>query len=668
MPTDVKVPVVAPVQLGDRQFIVDYTKLRHGYLHRQRPSVDSSPTPGEGSLNPEGSVPRSQTDWSLGGAQEVFDDEPADPRRYHTGRNVQVVRRGRIQLSNKLQQLSTTRGLFFYYGLWTERQFVQTGNSLFWIEFSSPNYTLYRQSITSGPYGGAVTPTAAIGSTTTAMTCLATDGTNYTWVARGGSGVSRATTEAGSFTAAWSSLATNNLVYANGHLLGIAGGGVWEFDSAGAKLGGADIFSHPNVSWIWQGGVAGAGLIYLWGNAGNDSAVYVLSDILQGGTLAPPRIALPMPPGEVVTHMEPIGGAFLVRTNLGLRVVEPDGDILNAGRLIVHRERQTDIPNTPVCVSATTDAVFIGWRNSTTNPDFISRLDLSAFAGEVPAHHLAEYTPPDGTAANNCVSAIKVANRTDTVGASNDLWVLGGTNTGSVRRIWATTINQAPNTLPTAREKASSGTWETGWLTWGLTEPKQPLTVRVITDPMPSGASILVEMILSSGGAVTIGTCDSTGSPSAFDFTLNPATFDPAREFALRFTLNRATTNTSTPVMRHWSARAYIIPTRQVEVWLPVMLYDSVVDERGRKLEQNPMEDYAYLQALVVSGTPVTLKEGGAAAGGELGVPGGGLHSTVIVDDVRLDGLDSDVKGLSGQNHDARFYQGTYFVRCLGAV
>lgn len=670
MPSGYNDTAVLPITLNGRSYQVDLQMYERSLLAAQRASVDQGSTPGEQSINPEGSWPRSQTDWSFGGMQETRDDEDANPRRFYRQANTQAVRRGRIQLSNRLQVMSTTRGgaLFVPVLPWNERLVVQTGNSVFWWEFVSPNYTLYRQTITAGPYGGAITPALAIAATATAMQTLATDGTNTTWMARGGSGVSRATTETGAFTVAWSVVGTNVIAYANGHLLGIAGASVWEFDSAGAKVGGANIFDHPNLSWVWQGAAAGAGRIYLWGAAGNDAAVYVLYDVLSSsGTLAPPKIALPLPPGESCQHMEAVGGVFLMRTNLGVRLVIPNGDALDMGGLITHRDLATDFPSLPTCVSAAAgDTVMVGWRSPLAQPDFIARVDLTRFVAEnTPVMHPCEYQGPDATPTNNGVGPIKVVNRADTQFQSGQLWVWGGNSANTTRRIWAVTLGATPNSDLGSREKVPSGTFDVGWLTFNTSDPKQPVSLRVIHDPIVSGATIDVHLITETGAAIFLVTCN-TGT--ATDFTVNPATIAPSRQFRLRFTLNRGTDPTVTPSVASWTSRAYIQPARQEEIILPIMLQSRVTATgRGPTVMQDVLFEYKALLQLAKDGTAVTLVEGG-------------VSTTVRVDDVKLadQGHYRDYEGRTWSSPSVgtatlppqvpRFIEGIYHVRCVSVV
>jgi hypothetical protein len=648
MATGYSVPADLPIDLNGRQYQLEKEGVRRHVLPRDRPSVNNSPLGGASSLNPEAGVLRVGTDWSLGAGQEMFDDAESDPRRYYRQDSVQAVRRGRIQIPNQLGQLSSSRGgAIFTLVPWTERSFVQTGNSLFWFEFASPNFTLWRASITAGPYS-VPTFNNPITSTATSMLCLATDGTNTTWLTRGGSGVSRATTETGAWTAAWSAVATNVIAYCNGHLLGIVGGTVWEFDNAGAKLGGVDIFTHPNTSWVWQGAVAGAGLIYLWGGAGMENAVYVIDDVLTGGTLAPPKIALPMPAGEYVTHMEPVGGYFVARTNLGIRVFTPNGDILESGPLMLHRPVATDYPNIPICVSAAGgDSVMVAWRNlNSAAGDYISRVDLTRFAGDVPAHHPIEYKPPDGTAANNAIGGIKVAGRVDIPFSQGYLYVLGGNAGGSVRRVWACQMDQVPNSANNLRTRCPSGTFYTGWMTYETQDFKTPIELLFLCESMGSGASIDCYFVDDAGTETLLTSLTPPATGTSVDLT---GLALKVRRFQLRFTLNRTSDQTSTPVLESWQVRCRLIPQRQEEIFLPLQLHPVVQGENDQEIDQDPYDEFVALRALVTAGTAVTLKEGS-------------YSQRVFVDDIQL------ADGTSAMSmDDTAFYEGVYTVRCVGA-
>lgn len=671
MPPGLPDTAILPVKLNGRSYQLLLQQFECGFLPPQRPSTDQSQQPGEQSFNPEGSWFRSQTDWTHGGGQEVRDDDDGDSRRFYRQSNTHAVARGRIQLSNRLQVMSTTRGGAFYFSgtFWTERTVVQTGNSLFWWESSGGNQTLYRQSITAGPYGGAIAPATAIAATATSMNILATDGTATTWLARGGSGVSRATTETGAFTAAWSALPTNLIVYANGHLLGIVANSVWEFTTGGAVLGGASIFDHPNSNFIWQGGVAGAGRIYLWGASGNEAAVYVLYDVLSSsGSLAPPKIALPMPFGETVQHMEPIGGVFLMRTNLGLRLVTPNGDALEMGPLIVHRDKATDFPCLPTCISAAAgDYVMAAFRNPQGQPDFIGRVDMTRFIAEdVPALHPIEYLPVDGSTANMGLGPIKVAGQADTQFKSGQLWAWGGKTDFTTRRIWAVSLGATPNSDLSAREKATTGSVYSGWLTFNSTDPKQPVSVRVLHDPIPAGASLSIVLVGEDGTNLTGGSAvaGTTHTDVSFDLSVIGA----QRQYQILLQFGRGTDTTTTPAVLSWATRAYPQPFRQEEIILPLMLKARVQGTgRGPTIVQDVFAEYLALRALAISQQPVTLVLGG-------------VSTMVRVDDVRLpsEGVYSDREDRKWSGDSAstapsppgtnRFIEGVYHVRCLSVV
>lgn len=635
MPTNLGVPNALPVSIGTHQYQIAMDRMRRRTLPALRPQVDQALQPGEQTLNAEGSWIRSQTDWSHGDRQEVFDDGNATPRRYAHGSNVRVDRRGRIELTPELQTLSTTRGGI--HPATSGRQVTLASYYAYWIDWS--NRDIYHANLGSGPYA-AVTPTLNVTGT---FTSVASEGATV-WAADGTSQLYRTTTgNVGGTIATWGaavSAAITGLGFANGRLLGFATSGIlYEITSTPALT---TIFAHPGgTNWVWYGAVSAPNAIYLWGALSSlTSTLYLIDDLLSGATLAAPRVAATFPNGEIILKVGAVGGVLIILTSVGLRVgfINADGSVATGPALQVHalgpipeKDQRSQMRD----FAFADESVFVFYDRGV---NAIARVDLSEFASEAaPAIYAREIA-----------TGLSPSQWRVEIDPNVNIWLF---SSNAEQRLSGMSV-RGSDYSGVARPKATTGFFYSGWITYGISETKQLVSVQLQHDSIPTGASIQVHYVGPTGGSETSLGTTSAGTTST-TLAVDTSVITPAREFQLKFTFTRGTTTSATPTLRSWSCRAIPIPARQEEVLLPILLFREVETHNGVKIAQNPYDEYVYLKSLVDARTPVTLVEGG-------------VSSTVIVDAITFPPSERDERRtMWGPRDEATFWEGICEVRCV---
>lgn len=124
--------------------------------------------------------------------------------------------------------------------------------------------------------------------------------------------------------------------------------------------------------------------------------------------------------------------------------------------------------------------------------------------------------------------------------------------------------------------KAETGYLNSGWIRYGTTENKQPVSFSIITED----TSYVSSEVLYAGGAVSVSVVDS-GEKSA-DFEQVPlgrrldiplsGDLVPNVSFEFRVTLSRDTHDTSiSPVLNEWQLRALPAPVRSRTITVPLL-------------------------------------------------------------------------------------------------
>lgn len=148
-----------------------------------------------------------------------------------------------------------------------------------------------------------------------------------------------------------------------------------------------------------------------------------------------------------------------------------------------------------------------------------------------------------------------------------------------------------------ATRKAPTGYLDSGWVRFGTTEYKQPVSFSV----------------RSSGGAGTLGVRVSNPEGDAADFGSIPldrvlniplsAALLPDTEFEVRVTLTRSEANAAvSPVLEEWQLRALPAPLRSRTITIPLMLFAEERDSLGNVRSSSPWDRLRALEKLEQSG------------------------------------------------------------------
>ena len=148
-----------------------------------------------------------------------------------------------------------------------------------------------------------------------------------------------------------------------------------------------------------------------------------------------------------------------------------------------------------------------------------------------------------------------------------------------------------------ATRLAESGYLDSGWVRFGTTEFKQPVSFSVRSQE--SGGSLGLRFTSRSGGqadfsAVRLG--QVLNSPLSGELI-------PDTEFEVRLSLSRDTSDTSKgPVVEEWQLRALPAPVRSRTITLPVLLYEEERDSNGVVRTSDPWSRLRALERLEQSG------------------------------------------------------------------
>ena len=155
-----------------------------------------------------------------------------------------------------------------------------------------------------------------------------------------------------------------------------------------------------------------------------------------------------------------------------------------------------------------------------------------------------------------------------------------------------------------ATRKAESGYLDSGWVRFGTTEYKQPVSFSVRTK---SEAGVLGVRVSNPSGA----NADFGSVPlgQVLNIPLSAALL-PDTEFEVRVTITRdPEDDTAAPVLEEWQLRALPAPLRSRTITLPLMCFSEERDSLGNIRSTDPWERLRSLEALEQSGGACLLQD-----------------------------------------------------------
>ena len=356
-------PYVYDVALGGHPYLVDYGEqgqpaLRWDSVPLTKQQQDTSSSPGEQSINPEGLWRRLRESWHLGAGQIDSDREESSPSRYRSSFCVDTWTRNQACLLPVTVPKVVSAN--------SNQKLIVVGTRLYYLNGTALGY--YTDVV-----AGSIT--AVTGMSVTPATSIATDGFNVV-TAHGAAGVFKTIRTSGA-AASHITGSVSLLGFVRGRFLAAQGAALYDITALVVGASGAlptALFTQGNVDFQWVGFAEGSGWIYAAGYSGDKSLIYKTALREDGTALDQFSVAVELPDGEVVTSIYGYLGNFIfIGTSKGLRtaIVQQSGD-LSLGVLI-------ETPNSVLCFEGQQQFIWFGWGGYSATETGLGRLSTESF-------------------------------------------------------------------------------------------------------------------------------------------------------------------------------------------------------------------------------------------------------------------------------------------------
>ncbi len=525
-----------------------------------RTQADQSNVPGLSSLNPEDLWRRDVESWHHGAGQDNLDRTDSDPLRFRSSKGIDCWDQWQLAL---LPDTFAARA-----SAATNLLLAPAGTRLYLTDNTT---VLFTTDITVPvPVFTTVTGTGAA-----APSSIVSDGFKV-FTAHGANGVYVTNTGVTAATQLVTTAIASDAVlgYVKGRLLvGTANVLYNVIDLAGPAALPAALLTHPNTGWKWVGFAEGPTALYAAGFAGDKSAIYRTSVKPDGTALDVPIVAGELPDGEIVRSIQGYLGYLLIGTDRGLRLaaIGSDGN-LQIGGLIT--------TSSPVrCFEPQDRFVWYGLTNIDAVSTGLGRADLSVFTTPlVPAYATDLMVTGQGAVLS--------------VATFQNIRVLGVSGLGFYAQ---------------STQKVSSGTLDTGVLSYGIVDDKIALFVDARTSSLPTGSSVSVALSADGSAFSSLGSSSTTGLVSTFN-----AQQRRGERFELRLTLTRDTTMLLSPELTRLTFRSYPSVIRGEQFLVPILLADtySFPDRGSQTYLESVAEARQALFTLANDPAVITYQEG----------------------------------------------------------
>lgn len=555
-----EVPSRYAVALNGRGYMLDLDTHDFGMqtIQISRAQSDTTASPSEASLSREDLWRRAFESWHHGAGQMYRDRNASDEFRFRSSLGVDVWNRDTLSLLPVATQtllltsatpLLATTDSHVYASNETTVSWSTDGN--FWT--------------TATGLGGQ----PVLGMCSDGSKVYVSDGANIYQSNPGG------------VFASWNALNASLLDFVNGRLMAAGAGAtkniIYNVTDAGVPTYS---FTHPNVDWTWTAFASGQQALYAAGYAGDKSAIYSITIKADGSGLDVPVVALALPDGERVLSLHGYLDFLAIGTTAGLRLAAL-GSTLTAGSPL-------DVP--PVyAIEGQERFLWFGWTNYDDTHTGLGRADLSVFDSPLTPAYASDLMAHSTSGILHSVAAQGITNAVATF-AGKRLFAVAGSG------VWTQTA-----TLVT------SGTLDTGWVTFGLPDRKVLETIDVRTEPLQGSLTVAVA---GTSGLFSNAT-PVHDQPGSVGIAMN-AGEESADRFELRLTLARLTTAVGPSVSRV-TLLANPSPSRS-KLWiLPLLLGDAVKTLNGTPKRYQSGDEVEFIGLLADSGVLCTLQLGGRA-------------------------------------------------------
>jgi hypothetical protein len=571
-PTTSDVPSLFPIALNGRPYIVDLNQTRLTYQFKRetlpvlRSQSNVSNLPDESSMNPEDLWRRSQDSWHKGAGQRFLDKQDSDPARFRSSLGVNVWDKW---------QLTCLHDAFMgdSFVTVTDTSMVATSTRLF-LTVNNGAYAV------TAPDTSFVALAAAAGANYKSST---TDG-HYVYLAKGADGVYLTNKGVATAAVSWVTGTVNLIRFVQGRLMAAAGAAIYNIttnpSTAGPTALPAALKTMANSDWTWVDFAEGPGQIYAAGYSGDRSMIYRSTIKADGTALDEPVVAGLLPDGEIIQCMQGYLGYVILGTQYGVRFCNVDGQgnlivgpLLNTGKIKVTMLEPQD---RFVWFSWPSDGTFAG----------LGRMDLSVFtAPQAPAFATDLTLDP--------------AFRTDAVTTIPSVVTFKGVLAFSALKSGTLYMWTEKPLNPVLAAQLDSGV-----ITYGLPDSKVAMWADVRMDPLPTGASVELQIATDGGAFVSMGVLSTVGTVS---YTF-PVGQKLARNFELRLKL--VSNGTTTPNITRFTLRAYAAPNRAEQWSLPILLHETILANGGVPRTQTVVDELNRIRAMISDKQLVTYQEG----------------------------------------------------------
>lgn len=560
----VEVPYKWDIALNGRGYMLDTDHPSFGgqsaYLGRMgietipliRQQADDSSEPGESTINPEGLWPRSQSSWHLGAGQQYLDAKDSDRHRFHSSLGIDPWTIGQMKLLNATSQSVNTSN--------TNLNVLRVGSYLYFGDGTTLKFS------NTAPYSSLTSAVIQNGETAQNVLSITSDGYNI-WAALGSNGI-HTTTRGATSSTHYSDLQATLVGYVKGRLMAAKGASIYNVIASGAAP--SALFTQANSDFAWVAFAEGTGNIYAAGYSGDKSLIYKTVVKTDGTALDAPSVAGELPDGEIVRSLVGYLGFVCIGTDLGFRLATQD----SAGNLTIGALVNTAAP----CRAFEPQNRFLwfGWDNYDASHTGLGRIDLSQLTAPfVPAY-------------------------------ASDLMVTGFQ--GAV-----TSIATAPNGLRAfcvaghglyveTATSLSSGTLNTGLISYGI--PDKKIALRVVTKhkPLPVSGSVAFYIAADDAPSIFVGASDTAGS------TTTQKSIKVQEVSAQLFELTIVLTGAGT-VLERYDFQSFPVSSRGTYILVPILLHESVLTATGKEQQVDIAYEKKLLQSYISSDRLVAYQE-----------------------------------------------------------
>jgi hypothetical protein len=532
----------AGVQIADHFYLLDMESDRYriASVPAIRAQADTSERVGAQSLTVEGLWRTAIASWDRGAGQMWYDRADADPRRFETSRGVDPWEQWHLTLLPGVASVDTDAGG--------------------WSSTAIGAFTGGHRLVAVGLDQG-ITITPALGLTTIAGL------TGNLWATSNGSTVYVAASDgvytlnaAGTGGTMFNTNvnAASRIGFAKNRLIATVGAQLWDvIDGTTAS----PHYTNPWPGWAWTGITEGSTAIFACGYAGDKGLVYSVAVKDDGTGLDAPRVALPLPDGELPYSIYGYLGFVIIGTSKGVRLAtEDDQGHLTMGALVGEGQPCR-------CLEPQDRFVWFGMDDVFADAGGLGRMDLTEFVEPLAPAYATDLM---GLEAGDCTA----------VATFDD------------RRFFA--VGQGLYVQDD--DLVASGYLETGCIQFNIADNKVAVFVDLLHDVLRAGESVDVD---SQGHPDTTWTPAGSSDVPATDRPISVMSLNHSSEIGhrLRLTLNRGTDTTAGPTVTGVIMAAQPAPQRSFHIFLPLLLADAITVDNAAYHFDVPAE-LEYLRRL----------------------------------------------------------------------